>query len=528
MYSIIIKNGKIISGKGNPWYYGDIAIQGNKIGEIGFFPEKVDAEKIINAKDLYVAPGFIDGHSHSDLFILKQPLAEQKILQGVTTEIVGMDGMSVAPIKERDIPEWRKHLSGLDGDPDVDWTWRNFSDYFNAIDQINPSDNVGSYVGLGTVRLNVLGMANRKATYGEIMKMKKLIVRSIEEGARGISTGLVYPPGSYQEMEEVIELASVIRNYNRPFNIHLRSESNDLIPAIKEVIEISKKSGIPIIVTHFKVMGKENWYILGEAIKLINDARKEGIDITMEQYPYTAASTMLHAIIPPWYHTHGSKMLIENIKKDRERIKIKKDIYNRMDWENYFKISGWENIYVSSVKNDYNKIFEGKNLTDIAKIKNISDPADAALNLLAEEELAVGMIAFCTNEKEIAKIMKHPAVSIITDGLLGGKPHPRVYGSFPRILGRYVRDKKILTLEDAIRKMTSLPAEKLRLNNKGIIAEGYDSDITIFDLEKISDKSTYENPRQFPSGIKWVLVNGKVVVENGKHIKTRAGKTIRD
>lgn len=526
MYSVMIKNGKIISGKGNPWYYGDIAIQDDKIAKIGFFPEEVQAEKVIDAKGLYVVPGFIDGHSHSDLYIFTQPFAEQKVMQGITTEIVGMDGMSVAPIKEEDVIEWRKHLSGLDGDPEIDWTWKSFADYLDAVDFVRPSDNIGSYVGLGTIRLHILGMTNRKATKYEIKKMKDLILRSIAEGARGISAGLVYPPGSYQDQEELIELASAVRDCNLAFNIHLRSESNYLLSAIQEVIEIAQVAGTPIIITHFKVMGRENWGLAKEAIQLVSNARQVGIDVTMEQYPYTAASTMLHAVIPPWYHTQGAVKLIETMKKEPQLIK--KDIYQRNDWENYFKISGWENIYVSSVESEQNKIFEGKNLAEIAKMRSREDPADATLELLREEELAVGMIAYVANEEEIAEIMQHPAVSIVTDGLLGGKPHPRVYGSFPRILGRYVREKKILSLEEAIRKMTSLPAEKLRLKCKGIIAEGYDADITLFNLETIADKGTYDDPRQFPVGIKWVLVNGKVVIAEGKHLQTRTGKTVRE
>jgi len=272
-------------------------------------------------------------------------------------------------------------------------------------------------------------------------------------------------------------------------------------------------------------MGRENWGASEEAINLIDNSRQEGVDITLEQYPYTACSTMLHAVIPPWYHANGSEKLIQNLIEDKELIK--KDIQNRLDWENYPKISGWENIYVSSIKSIGNKIFEGKSITEIASMRSISDPTDAALELLAEEELAVGMIAYCTNEKEIINIMNHPSVSFITDGLLGGKPHPRVYGTFPRILGRYVREKGIISLEEAIRKMTSLPAEKLRLRNKGKIEENFDADITIFDLENIIDRATYENPRQFSSGIEWVLVNGKIVVEKSRHTKAQPGKVIR-
>lgn len=525
MYDILIKNGKIISGLGNPWYYGDVAIENNKIIKIGRFSKEITAVKTIDAKGLYVAPGFIDGHSHSDLFILTNPLAEQKIMQGVTTENVGLDGMSVAPIDEMNMATWKKHLSGLDGNPEIEWNWRNFSDYLNVVAQAKPSDNITSYVGLGTIRLKIMGMTDRKANENEINEMKKVIIQSMESGARGLSAGLVYPPGSYQISNEIIKLAKTIKDYNGTFNVHIRNESNHIIPSIKEIIEIGKKAEIPVIITHFKVMGRDNWGLSEEAINLIDHARQEGIDVTFEQYPYNACSTMLHAVIPPWYHAYGSDRLIQSLIEDKDLIK--KDILTRLDWENYPVISGWENIYVSSVERKKNKVYEGKSITEIASMKKISDPADTAMILLAEEELAVGMIAYCIDENEIAAIMNHPSVSFITDGLLGGKPHPRVYGTFPRILGRYVRDKKIISLEEAIRKMTSLPAEKLRLKKKGRIEELFDADITIFNLENVLDRATYENPRQFPSGIEWVLVNGKVVVEKGRHTKERPGKVIK-
>ena len=258
---------------------------------------------------------------------------------------------------------------------------------------------------------------------------------------------------------------------------------------------------------------------------MVDDARQEGVEVTIAQYPYTAGSTMLHAVIPPWYHAEGPDKLIKMLREDKEPIK--KDILERTDWENWAENNGWENIIASSVESDANKQYEGKSIVEIASMRGLEDPADAALDLLAEEELAVGMIIFCMDEKDAVRIMKHPSVSIITDGLLGGKPNPRVYGTFPRILGRYVRDQGILPLEEAVQKMTSSPAEKLRLKTKGRIAENFDADITIFNLDTVIDNATYENPRQFPSGIEWVIVNGQVVVENGQHTKATPGRTIR-
>jgi N-acyl-D-amino-acid deacylase len=524
MYDILISNGKIISGMGNPWFYGDVAIVKEKIVKVGRL-SKEKAAKVIDGSGCFVAPGFIDGHSHSDLFIFVDPKAEPKTMMGVTTENVGMDGMSVAPIDEKDVADWRKHLSGLDGDPKIDWTWRSFADYLDAIDSLPTSDNITSYVGLGTMRLKVMGMTDREATLHEIDEMKRIATQAMEEGARGISSGLIYPPSQYQTVKEVVEIAKVVREYDGIYDVHLRSEGTHLIEGMEEVIEIGRQSGIPILITHFKVMGKRNWGMSERTLKMLDDARREGVEVSIAQYPYTAGSTMLHAVIPPWYHAKGPDKLIQLLREDKEAIK--KDIRERTDWENWAENNGWENIVVSSVESEANKKYEGKSIPEITSMRDLGDPADAALDLLAEEELAVGMIIFCMDEKDVVRIMQHPSVSFITDGLLGGKPHPRVYGAFPRILGRYCRDQKILDIEEAVRKMTSLPAEKLRLKNKGRITENCDADITIFNLDTVIDNATYENPKQFPSGIEWVIVNGKVVVEKGQHTQTTPGRTIR-
>lgn len=524
MYDILILNGKIISGLGNPWLNGDVAVVKDKIVKIGRLSRE-EAAKVIDARGCFVSPGFIDGHSHSDLFIFVDPKTEQKVMQGVTTENVGMDGMSIAPIDEKNIADWRKHLSGLAGNPQIDWTWRSFADYLDAIDSLPTSDNITSYVGLGTIRLKVMGMTNREATVDEIDQMKRIASKAMEEGARGISSGLIYPPSQYQTLSEVVEIAKVVREYNGIYDVHMRSEGAHLIEGMEEVIEIGRQSGIPVLITHFKVMGRKNWGLSEKTLKMVDDARQEGVEVTIAQYPYTAGSTMLHAVIPPWYHAEGPDKLVKMLREDKEPIK--KDILERTDWENWAENNGWENIIASSVESDANKQHEGKSIAEIASMRGLEDPADAALDLLAEEELAVGMIIFCMDEKDVVRIMKHPSVSIITDGLLGGKPHPRVYGTFPRILGRYCRDQGILKLEEAVRKMTSLPAEKLRLKTKGRIAENFDADITIFNLDTIIDNATYENPKQFPSGIEWVIVNGKLVVENGQHTNATPGRTIR-
>ena len=525
MYDLLIQNGRVMTGSGNPWFYNDLAVKDGRIAALGRLTG-AEAARTIDASGFIVCPGFIDGHSHSDLMIFDDPLARQKVMQGVTTENVGLDGLSVAPINEADIGPWRKHLSGLAGDPPIDWTWRSFGDYLDAVDSLPASDNITSYVGLGTIRLQVMGMTDAPATAVQIEEMKRIAAQAMEEGARGISSGLIYPPSQYQTLEEVVEIAKVVRAYDGIYDVHMRTEGDGIIRAMEEVIQIGRGAGIPVLITHFKVMGKSNWGLSDKTLELVEGARREGVEVHVAQYPYTAGSTMLHAVIPPWYHAQGPDELIRMLREDKEPIK--KDIRERRDWENWAAANGWENVVVSSVESRANKRFEGQSVAEIARMKGLEDPADAALDILAEEELAVGMIIFCMDEGDVTKIMGHPSMSVITDGLLGGKPHPRVYGTFPRILGRYVREKGVLTLEEAIRKMTSLPAEKLRLKTKGLLAPNYDADVTIFDPETTIDTATYEEPRQHPTGIEWVIVNGQVVVEKGRHTGARPGRTVRE
>jgi len=526
MYELVIKNGKIIDGSGNPWLAADAAIADGKIVRIGQLDD-AQTDQIIDASGKFVCPGFVDGHSHSDLLILAHPVAEQKIMQGITTENMGLDGMSVAPIRKKDIPGWRRHLAGLAGDPDVDWNWESFADYLDTIDQRKVATNVCSYVGLGTIRLMVMGMDDRKATAAEIQQMKRIAAEAMEQGARGISAGLIYPPSQYQGFAEMVEIAKVVRRYDGIFDVHMRSESDGIVAAIEEVLEIGKQSEIPVLITHFKIRGKNNWGKAPTLLKILDDARKQGVDVTIAQYPYTAGSTVLHAVIPPWYHTKGPDHLIAMLRDDREPLK--KDIRERMDWENFSAIVGWDKIFVTSVVSEANKALEGKHIAEIAKARGKQDPVDAAMDLLVEENLAVGMVNFGLSEEDVVEIMASPTVSIITDGLLGGNmPHPRTYGTCPRILGRYVREQKVMSWEEAVRKMTSLPARKLRLKNKGMIAEQYDADVVVFNPATVIDTSTYETPRSFPEGIDWVIVNGKVVVKNGEHTGVRRGKTIRD
>jgi len=525
MFDIIIENGRVVDGTGNPWFRADVALNDGKIAAVGRFPGAEAAQRIDAAQGI-VCPGFIDTHSHSDLNHLINPGAEPKVMQGVTTENLGLDGLSVAPIKTDDVPHWRRHLAGLAGDPDIEWTWGSFSDYLDALDSCRVATNNSSYVGLGTIRLMVMGMDDRPATEAEIREMQRIAARCMEEGARGISAGLIYPPSRYQTLDEMVAIAETVQAYEGIYDVHMRTESDQIHEAIDEVLTIGRRSGIPVQITHFKVRGRRNWGRSGELIAMLDQARTQGIDVTMAQYPYTAGSTILHATIPPWYHTQGAQGLLTALKEQREEIK--RDIRERMDWENFAGILGWDKIFVSSVVSAANRDCEGRTIPQIAEARGLADPADAACDLLIEEELAVGMISFGLSEEDVVTIMQHPSVSFITDSLLGGgKPHPRTYGTYPRILGSYVREQQVLRLEEAIRKMTSLPAQNLRLRTKGVLAAGYDADLVVFDPAAIAETATYEEPRQYPAGIGWVLVNGIPVVAEGSHTGERPGRAVR-
>lgn len=524
MSEVLLQHARIVDGTGNPWYWGDVLVKDDRIEAILPRGSRVDVETV-DVKGNILCPGFVDGHSHSELALLESPAALPKIMQGVTTENLGLDGMSLAPLDDKDKEDWKKHLSGLAGKSEVPWNWNSLKDYFDRVDAVRPALNVSSYVGLGTVRLAVMGMTDRPATPDEIRQMQALITRCMQEGARGISAGLIYPPSQYQSTEEVVELAKTAAALGGIYDVHMRNEADHIATSIDEVIRIGRESGIPVMITHFKIRGRRNWGRAEELIAKIDAARAEGVDVTMAQYPYTAGSTFLHVVIPPWYHRRGVDGLLLALQNERDAIK--KDMAERFDWENFSDSVGWAKIFVSSVKTAANERFVGKSLTEIAAMRGLADPADAVFDLLVEEELAVGMISFGLDEPDIATIMRHPAVSFITDGLMSGRPHPRAYATFPRILGRYVREQKILSLEEAIRKMTSLPARKIRLNTKGVIAAGYDADIVVLDEATVIDTNSYDDPRKHPAGIVHVMVNGQFVVRDGAATGARPGRCVR-
>ncbi|NLD17596.1 MAG: D-aminoacylase [Tissierellia bacterium] len=527
--SILIKNGLIVDGTGAERYKGDILLEDNKIKQIGENLNEEGIEKVIDAEGLIVAPGFIDTHSHSDLDVLVKPEVLPKIMQGVTTEFLGQDGISMAPLPKEFISPWRKNLAGLEGVSDeINWEYENTDNYLKMIEDVEPGPNMCYLVPHGNIRMEAMGLDNRLPTEEELQKMRDITRREMEAGAWGLSTGLIYMPCAYCETEEIIEMCKVVAEFGGVFVTHQRSEADDIISSMEEIIHIGRESGVKVHFSHFKVCGKKNWDKIGDMIKLIEEAQAEGIQVTFDQYPYIAGSTMLGVVLPGWAHDGGTDKLIERLKNPADRERMKHDIENGIEgWDSFIDFAGFDGIFVTSVVTDKNQDAVGLSLTELAELRG-TDQYTATFDIIMEEENAVGMVNFNATEENVVKFMGRPEMNVCTDGLLSpGKPHPRLYGSFPRVLGKYVREEGNFTLEEAINKMSLRPATTFSLKDRGAIKEGYYADITIFNPETVIDKGTYEDPVQFPEGIEYVIVNGGVTVEKGEYTGQRTGKVLR-
>ena len=534
-FNLLIKNAKIVSGAGNPWFRADIGVKNGRIAKIGRLKAS-DAERVINAEELIASPGFIDAHSHTDLVIPFNPGVESTIRQGVTTLITGNCGISLAPVAQATKDLLVKSVSPhIPKGVKLEISWNTFNEYLRYEEELSPAANIGHLVGHGTVRTAVMGFEDRAPSVDELETMKRLVAEALEAGALGMSTGLIYPPGMYAKKEELIELAKVVAMFGGVYASHIRGEGKTLMKSLKEAIEIGGKGGLPVEISHHKASGEPYWGKTSKSLELIEEARRRGIDVTCDQYPYLAGMTSLATLLPPWVHEGGLKKLLERLKSPEERRRIRNDMEKGIPgWENIVATNGWENIRVSSVRTDENRFLEGKNFAEITRIKIKLDEYTALFDLLLEEEGEATMLLFSMNEDDVRRVITHPSQMVGSDSwsvaphgiMSGGKPHPRFYGTYPRILGKYVREEGVLTLEDAIRRMTSLPAQRFRLKDRGLIMEGMWADITIFDRERIIDRASYDNPHKYPEGIEYVLVNGQIVLERGKNTGVHAGKVL--
>jgi N-acyl-D-amino-acid deacylase len=524
----LIENGSIVDGSGRPRYSSSLVVEDDLVAAIGNVPNRAGFDRIIDAEGMIVAPGFIDTHSHSDLEVMLNPYVDAKIRQGVTTELLGQDGISMAPLPKRYISPWRKNLAGLEGDSDeLDWDYETTDGYLKALEQKGVGLNESYLVPHGNVRMEAMGLDNRKPTPAELERMCEIVRREMEVGAFGLSTGLIYMPCAYAETSELIELCKAVAEFDGVFVVHQRSEADKILASMEEVIEIGRKSGVKIHFSHFKICGRKNWSLIDMVLDLLDNAAAEGIRTSFDQYPYVAGSTMLGVILPPWVHDGGTDKLLERLRSASQRQRMMHDIEQGIPgWDNFVDFAGLDQIFVTSVKTDANQDLIGKSLQQIGEIRGKS-ALDAAFDLLLAEENAVGMVDFYGAEEHVIRFLARPEQNVCTDGLLGGRPHPRVFGSFPRVLGKYVREEKALTLEDAIRKMTSKPAEVFGFERRGLLRPGNSADIVIFDPDTIIDKGTFVDPVQSPEGIEYVLINGRVVLSSAGCGSELPGKVLR-
>ncbi len=530
MHSIIIQGGTLVDGSGAPGRKLDLAIDGAKIGGI-YDRSDGKAALTIDATGMIVCPGFIDIHSHSDIYLLGNPLAQSKIHQGVTTELVGNCGGSAAPI----LGSARIALKEFAQDLFVDVNWSSMDEYLLRLANLRTSVNVATLVGAETIRRSILGDADIQPSADQLDKMKRLVADSMLEGAYGLSSGLIYAPGCYAKTEELVALASVAASFGGFYASHIRGEGTTLIPAVAEAIRIGREAGIRVEISHHKACGNSNWGKVSQTIDMIKRARAVGVDVSFDVYPYTASSTTLDAIMPPWAREGGRKEVLARLMNPESRSRIAKELETKSDsWEAIASETDWDSIVLVDFKTPENKRFENTSILQIAKALG-KPPVDVALDMIAQEEMRVSAIFHEMSEDDVMTVIGDPLSVIGSDGCAEAPygpegesaTHPRAYGTFPRVLRRYVREKKVLGLEDAIRKMTSQPAERIGLADRGLLAKGMAADVVVFDPDKIADMATFEDSHRYPEGISFVLVNGSITIENGEHTTERAGQVLR-
>jgi N-acyl-D-amino-acid deacylase len=529
-YDVIIKNGSLIDGSGNPWVSGDIAIRGERIAVIGKL-DHASAARVIDATGLVVSSGFIDMLGQSEEALLIDNRAISKLSQGITTEITG-EGQSVAPQNGLTIAPIQPQLDYYH--LKIDWT--DLNGYFQRLEKTTTPINIGTYVGAAQVRQAVLGDVDRVPTPEELEKMKELVAQAMQQGAFGISTSLIYPPGHYAKTEELIELAKVASQYGGIYGTHMRSEGQSEIQAIEEALRIGREAQIPVEIFHLKVIGKPRWGSMPKIVAKIQAARDSGQDVTANMYPYIAGGTALAASLPPWVADGGPDKMLERLKDPAIRKKIKLEMASEHpNWENlYLGSGGGTGVMVAGIVNPDLKKYDGKRIAEIAKDQK-KLPLDALLDFILADKGQTGALYFIANEKDLQYGLKQAWTSLCLDAevtsldgpLYERYPHPRAFGSMPRFLGHYVRDLRLLPLEQAIRKMTSLPAQRVRLRDRGLLKEGFFADITVFDPATIRDNATYENGAQLSEGVKYVFVNGQLEFENGQLTGIKAGKPLR-
>ena len=537
MIDVLVQGGKVIDGTGAPWFRADVAIQDGKIAAVERRPttEQVDgqlegaaAATVLDATGCFIAPGFIDPHTHSDLPLLVNPPAESQVRQGVTTVVIGNCGSAPAPVGPLNGAFLNRRIGERAAGQGLRRDWRTFGEYCDRMRRQGVAVNVAPLAGHATLRGEVMGMESRPPTADDLAAMCRLLAEALDDGVFGLSTGLIYPPSSYADTDEIVALAEVAARRGGLYFSHIRGEGDTLLDAVDEAIEIGRRAELPVQIAHHKAARPPNWGKTAQTLEMMQAARAGGVDVAYDAYPYIASSSGLGSLLPDWAHEGGTTALLARLRSPVECERVVAGIRERAAG-----MEGWHTIIVSWVPTAAHKSWEGQTIEQIG----------ASLGLAGEETVAhvldtlggaAHMVYFQLDEADVRRVLAHPLGMIGSDGsvaapygpLSEGKPHPRSYGTHPRVLGRYVRELGLLTWEEAIRKMTSAPAQRLGLAAKGIVRPGLDADLVVFDPATVSDRATFDEPHQYPDGIEHVLVNGELVVSGGNHLGTLPGQVL--
>ncbi len=503
MSRILIKNAEIFDGTGNRPFCGDVLVEGAIIKQVAPRIKAQDTDTVVDAAGMALAPGFINTHSHLELELLKRPEVLSAVCQGITTECLGQDGSSVAPLTDDLVQELADNMAPLAGTLDTPYPWRSFGEYMDAVEAAKPAARFVSLVGHGTIRMNVMGNDNRQPTAEELRQMQQLLAKCMDEGAKGLSFGLIYPPGSYGNTQELIEMAKVVAEYDGLIMVHMRSEKGQLLESVEEMIRIVKETGVRLQISHHKALGKPNWGKVRQSMAMIDDMQAQGYDVTLDQYPWTAACTGLKVCCPGWAFDGGEQGFQARLRDPEMYEKVLKETREEIAVR-----GGGEAILIGSVATEEYAWMVGKRMDEISQ-KLGMEVGEAVLHILQHEGPAVIAIYFSISEDDVKFVMTSPWHCVCTDGIIGAKPHPRAYASFPRFLGTYVREMGVMTLQEAIRHITSEPARRLRLWDRGLIREGMSADLVLFDKDTIKDGNSYLEPEIPSVGVKKVWVLGE-------------------
>ncbi len=517
MVDLLLRNGRVVDGTGQTWYRASVAITGDSVTILRGDTSAVAAGRAIDADSYIICPGFIDMHSHSDLMLLSQPRHEPKVRQGVTTEALGMDGLSYAPTSPANLELLLRYFAAVNGAPPPDVRWGSVGEFLALFDR-RVSCNVAYFVAHAAIRVEAMGWEDRLPTAAELTRMRELAQQGMRDGAFGFATGLTYPPGAYSDTDELVAVCEAVKRLGGIYVTHARYTLGDkLLDPFREAVTVGRRSGVPVHISHYHnpVDG------MGERmVSLVDEGRNTGVDVTYDQYPYPAASTVLHSLLPYWVHAGGPTALLQRIQQRN----IRDEIGDSVDPQWGLTLDHYIFSHIGSAAN---KEWEGRSLVDLAESQGKS-MVDAICDLLIEENLEVAFVARTGNPDNIRTIARHSAQMVGSDGLLtGGQPNPRSYGTFPYVLGQLVRQEGLFPLEEAVRKMTSIPAQRLGLSDRGILRDGMKADIVMFDPDQVAARATFDDPKQFPAGIDYVIVNGQLVVDQGEHTGALPGRALR-